>query len=65
MAEYASNENGRLYVVSKTSFGRTSEQLIAAASLKDAKMEYGWSGMRYTYVTVRRATVEDVRRLHG
>lgn len=63
MSKYASNDNGPIYVRSEHSWGKTSEQLINAKTLADAKAKFGWTSMRYTSITVRRATTEDVERL--
>ena len=48
------------YVVASHSWGRTSERIEWAASLKDAKAQHGWTRQLHTSITVRRATVEDV-----
>ena len=63
MSKYAEDDEGNLYVVANTSWGRTDERLANAASLTEAKRLHGWSGMRYTTTKVRRATWDDVERL--
>lgn len=48
------------YVVSEYSWGRTTERIEWAKTLKDAKAEFGWTRMLYTTISVRRASIEDV-----
>lgn len=48
------------YVVSTSSWGRTTEQIEWAGSLKDAKDKWGWTRQPHTTKRVRRATVIDL-----
>jgi hypothetical protein len=50
------------YVVTTSEFAgsRKYDEIVYAESLKAAKAEHGWTQMRYTTKTVRRATPEDV-----
>ncbi len=63
MSKYAENEHGRLYVLTVSSWGRTTERLVLAESLAAARGTFGWTRDLHESRKVRRATVEDVERL--
>ena len=48
------------YVVSSSSWGRTTDRIEWAESLKDAKAQHGWTRQLHTSISVRRASVDDV-----
>jgi len=50
------------YVVSESSWGRTTDRIEWALSLKEAKSHYGWTRQLYTTNSVRRATPDDMDR---
>lgn len=55
------NEGGQhAYVVTTSSWGKSSDRIVYAASLAEAKSEHGWTRAAHTSVKVRRAKVEDV-----
>lgn len=55
-------EDGRMaYVVSTHSWGRTTERIEWATSLKEAKALHGWTRQLHTSLSVRRATTADMK----
>ncbi len=48
------------YVVTTSSWGKSDDRIEWATSLKEAKSQYGWTRMLHTFISVRRATVEDL-----
>ena len=65
MTTYASDEKGPLYVVSTQSWEQVTLRLVNAASLREAKTNYGRMRQAHTSVAVRRATPVDVERIRG
>lgn len=54
------NEQGlRAYVVATSSWGATTERIVYASGLAEAKRKHGWTRRPHTSVSVRRAKLED------
>lgn len=62
MTKYApKREDGlRAYVVSASSWGRTTTRIEWASNLADAKRKHGWTRADFTSITVRAATPADL-----
>lgn len=62
MSKYApAREDGmKPYVISTHSWGRTSDRIEWADSLREAKAHYGWTRQLHTSISVRRATPADM-----
>ena len=48
------------YVRTMSSWGRESDTIVYASSLRDAKSQHGWTRQQHTSVKVRRARVSDM-----
>ena len=62
MSKWAPDNHEKLhaYVVTEHCWGKSSDRIKYAGSLAEAKRKYGWTSMRYTSMSVRRALPEDV-----
>jgi hypothetical protein len=48
------------YVVTTSSWGRSTDRIEWAEDLRDAKERFGYTRMQHTYIRVRRATPVDM-----
>lgn len=65
MSRYApprESDGLKAYVVTRHSFGRSTDRIEWAESLKDAKARHGWTRELHVSYTVRRATPADLTR---
>lgn len=60
---YATDDGDPVYVLERREWGRMSETLVAAPTLKDAKERFGWTRELHVSLRVRRARVSDVARI--
>jgi len=61
MSKFAPDKDGKhAYVVSRFTWGKTTESIKYAANLAEAKREFGYTRELHVHIKVRRATVADV-----